>query len=452
MFYTKEIGTLPPTLSLIEQRVAGRSARDIALGIGGLVSEGELAPGDRLPTVRDLAHRLGVSSSTVADAWRILSAHGVIDTARRNGTTVRAARGEMTGRFWQVPSALGTSIVDLSTGTPDTELLPPLGPVLHHLHTDIEITSYIDRPVLWDLEEELRRRWPFPPAAVTVVDGALDALDRLVSAVVSFGDTVIVEDPTFPPLLDMLERLGARVIGVAVDGEGPRLDQWRAGLEASPVAAFIQPRDHNPTGTSLSPGRARDLATTLERAPACWVIEDNHSGGLSPDPPASLGPHLPGRVVHIHSYSKTHGPDLRIAAIGGAEEPIRTVVDRRRLGPSWTSRLIQHILLTMLTDPATEALVTRAGAIYTERRRALSQRLAASGVDVHPGEGLNLWIRVADEQRAVVSLALEGIGVAPGRPFRVDSGAGQPHIRVSLGEARSDLDRLASAIAIASQA
>ncbi len=440
------------------ERCGERTADGIATAIGAMVRRGDLEHGDRLPTVRQLARSAGVSSSTVAEAWRILGHHGLIETARRNGTTIRAARSEMTGRFWRVPATVpahgSPSILDLSTGTPDTELLPTIASMLGGLHADVSITSYIDRPVLEELEVVLRTRAPFPPDAITVLDGSLDALDRIISALVRFGDAVVVEDPTFPPILDMLERAGAEVIGVPIDAEG--LDPERlaeavgARRGARPVLAILQPAAHNPTGRSMSPARIDALASVFaELAPDTWIVEDHHAGDLVAGPVPSLGVRLPRRVVHIHSFSKSHGPDLRIAAVTGAAEPIAAVVDRRRLGPSWTSRLIQHILLTLLEDPDVDDLVREAATVYDTRRLAVCAGLAEHGIAVCSSAGLNLWVPVANEQRAVLALALAGIGVAPGAPFRVDSSTPSNHIRISLGNARSDLDRLVDAIAAA---
>lgn len=419
-----------------------------------MVRRGELGHGDRLPTVRQLARRAGVSSSTVAEAWRILGHHGLIETARRNGTTVRAARSEMTGRFWRVPATAGPSILDLSTGTPDTHLLPTVATMLGGLDADISISSYIDRPVLEELEVRLRERAPFPAEAVTVLDGSLDALDRFISALVRFGDTVIVEDPTFPPILDMLERAGAEVVGVPIDAGGIDPDRLREALRATtPVLAVLQPIAHNPTGRSMSAQRVSDVASLFaELAPDTWILEDHHNGDLVAGPVPSIGTHLPERVVHVHSFSKSHGPDLRVAAVSGANEPIAAVVDRRRLGPSWTSRLIQHVLLSLLDDAPTLALIGRAARAYTERRTSVCDGLARNGIEVISSTGLNLWVPVANEQRAVLALALEGIGVAPGAPFAVDSSVPPNHLRVSLGNARSDLDRIVDAIASAAVA
>lgn len=436
----------------IVENCSGRTSKDIAASIGLLVSRGELQPGDQLPTVRALADQLGVSSSTVADAWRLLTHHGVITTARRNGTTIRAARADMTGRFWKVPASTATGTLDLSTGTPDTDLLPPLAPVISRLPTDITITSYIDRPVLAELEVVLMERWPFPAEAMTVLDGAVDALDRLITATVSFGDTVVVEDPTFPPILDMLERAGANILGVPLDIEGPELAPLQEALRQRPALAIFQPQAQNPSGVSTTPNRAAAIAALFRSSsPDTWIVEDNHIGDLAVGANVTLGRHLPDRVVHVHSFSKSHGPDLRIAAVGGASDPINEVIDRRRLGPSWTSRLIQHVLLAMISSGEVVEIVGRAADTYAARRQTLISGLRAEGSTVGDAEGLNLWVPVADGQRAVVALALDGIGVAGGAPFQLDTSAPPRHIRVSLGNARGDYPRLISAIANAAQ-
>jgi DNA-binding transcriptional MocR family regulator len=460
LLYTKEIESptsAPPNPAdtrSIEERIGAacteRTASGIANAIGSLVRSGELEPGDRLPTVRALAKELDVSSNTISESWRTLGQHGVIATARRNGTVVRAARAEMSGRFWKVPAVPGSGIIDLSTGTPDIDLLPPLGSMIKALPNDIEITSYIDRPVLEELEAVLHTRWPFDAEAMTVVDGALDALDRLIRALVTFGDVVVVEDPTFPPILDMLEQAGASIIGVGLDKDGARPDHLADALSSLPVLAILQPRAQNPTGTAMTTQRINELGRLFQaHSPDTWIVEDHHAGDLMSGPLLSLGIHRPDRVVHIHSFSKSHGPDLRIAAVGGARDPIAAIVDRRRLGPSWTSRLVQHMLLTLLQDPATDQLVEHAAASYAARRKHIVMGLRAHGIEMRDAEGLNLWIPVANEQRAVVALALNGVGVAPGAPFNVDTGAPTNHIRISVGNARGDLDELVAAIVVA---
>lgn len=427
----------------------GASPGSIARGIASLVRGEVLQPGDRLPTVRSLADSLGVGRNSVADAWGILTRHGVIETARRNGTIVRERHVTGRGRYWSVPATPGSLRIDLSTGTPDVELLPPLGPALQRISGDIRISSYVDPPVHPGLDAELRRRWPSPPEALTIVDGALDALDRIVAALVGFGDVVIVENPTFPPLLDLLELAGAEIVGIGVDEHGPIVDELVTALDRDPVACFFQPFAQNPTGASFDTDRVDAVATAIGRLDSPpWIIEDDHTAGVFDGVAPSIAPRLPDRSVTIVSFSKTHGPDLRVAAIGGPTEVIETITERRRLGPIWTSRLVQELLAGMLTDPATSELVHRARCEYRRRRSTLVDQLAAN--DLHPlaGDGLNMWLPVPDEQRTTWALAVDQIGVAPGKPFAVGEPTGD-FLRVSLGNARDDLDQIARSISSA---
>ena len=105
-------------LGLIADHTIDTSAQGIARAISGLITAGTIRPGDQLPTIRTVAARLRVSSSTVSAAWRLMQNHGVISTDRRRGTLVRSARGSIEGRYWQVPVPQGTLDIDLSTGTP----------------------------------------------------------------------------------------------------------------------------------------------------------------------------------------------------------------------------------------------------------------------------------------------------------------------------------------------
>lgn len=423
-----------------------RSAKGIAAAVSRLISAGDLMAGARLPTVRALAGQLGVSPTTVSEAWQTLAGVGAIESRGRLGTFVRARpRPAGPRRFREITEGSGHFAVDLSTGTPDPELLPDLGPALAKVARQNLTTSYLDDPVLPELGELLRARWPFEPEAITVVDGAMDALDRVASLVVHHGDRVLVENPTFPPLLDLLDQLGADVIGLSLDEQGVLPDELSAALELDPVALFLQPRAQNPTGVSMSPARARRLAAVLRRH-RVLVVEDDHAGDIATAEPLSLGALRPEATVHIMSFSKSHGPDLRLAAVSGSEELIAALAQRRTLGPGWSSRLLQSVLAVLLADERSIAQVDSARAEYAARRAKLVAALDDLGVTTHGTDGINLWVSVADEQSALVRLAAQGIGAAPGRPFYVGR-LPEEHLRLTVAAVRDGFDELAAAVA-----
>jgi len=348
------------------------------------------------------------------------------------GTFVRQPLGPgAPRRYRRVTEGPGHFALDLSTGTPDPALLPDLGRVVALVSRQSLTSSYLDQPVLPELDAILRERWPFAPEELTVVDGAMDALDRVAQVVVRLGDRVVVEHPTFPPLLDLLDQLGVEVIGVDVDAEGMVADGLAAALSRDPSAIFLQPRAHNPTGVTMSPARANALCALLGKSPAI-IIEDDHSGGIASSQPISLGSSLPARTVHIRSFSKSHGPDLRLAGVGGAGEVIAAVANRRLLGPGWSSRILQAVLVALLCDPSTDDILQHARDEYARRRHVVADVLTETGVPYTEGDGINLWMRVADERSSLLKLAAQGIGAAPGEPFMVRADADSLRLTVGL--------------------
>ncbi len=158
----------------------------------------------------------------------------------------------------------------------------------------------------------------------------------------------------------------------------------------------------------------------LAEFPEVVVVEDDHAGDIASAPPVSLGRHLPARTVHVAQLLQE--PRARPAAGRGrraGRRDRRAVADRRLLGPGWSSRLLQAVLLDLLTDPAAAAQVATARDAYAPRRAALLEPPADRGVSATADDGINLWMAVDDQQIAMVELAAHGIAVAPGAPFCV---------------------------------
>lgn len=439
--------------------------RGIAGDLARLVNSGELAAGVRLPTVRELASELGVSPATISQAWQALARAGLIESRGRAGSFVRrgAAEGPAT-RMRGMAAPNDPVRLDLSRGTPDPLVLPPLGPAISRISARADVGSYQDEPVLPGLAAVLRDSWPSEAESIAVVDGALDAISRTLDQVVRFGDRVVVEHPGFPPFLDLLDLLGAEAIPVAIDEHGMSPDGLAAALRHRPSAVLLQPRAQNPTGASMTPARVEALARVIRSAEGVddlVVIEDDHSGLISTEGDVTLGAHLPDRVVHVRSFAKSHGPDLRIAAVGGPRDLIGRIMARRMLGPGWTSRLLQSILLDLLTDGAAIDAVAEARRAYYTRQRALGDALRAHGVPVMHADGINLWMPVLSERSTLVQLAAAGIRVAGGTPFLAAANgspvAGAPRgpegefVRVTVGVVREDAASVADALASAAR-
>ncbi len=447
-----------PDLSTLEDR----SPAGIAGAFSRAIRAGELSPGDRLPTVREVAAELGVSPATVSAAWQALRRTGGVVSRGRAGTFVKDSptpwlSPRQRGLVGAGPDGLR---LDLSRGTPDPQLLPSLGPALHRVSQRAGTLTYQDQPVLPELRAVLEASWPYDAEALTVVDGATDAVARTLEQVVGYGDRVVLESPGFPPFFDLVEALGGEVVPVELDDRGIRPESLKRALLTRPRAVVLQPRAHNPTGVATDPERAERLVRVLRRSSRelPWIVEDDHSAGISTSADVTLATWLPERVVHVRSYSKSHGPDLRIAALSGPSEMVDRIVARRMLGPAWTSRMVQTILLDLLTSAQALDEVGEARRQYFARQRTLVAALADLGVDLPAPDGINLWLPVRDERAALVHLSASGIRVAGGTPFLAggaDGGSpgGPSYVRVTSGlVSPDDAAEVAAALAAATRA
>lgn len=434
------------TVERIAEAIEGNSPAQIAAGVARLAYRGAIAPGDRMPVVQKVAEQLSVSAGTVAAAWKILSRLGIVESRGRAGTVVLPPPNNwLPPRYRTGPQPEATVSLNLSEGTPDPSLLPDLGAALRAVsrtEPTLSVDSYFDSPVHPELEHLLSTDWPYRPQRITIVNGAGDALFRTLAVTTRFGDRVAVENPGYPPLFDILDSLGLVAVPLAMDSSGVTPESLHRALTKEVRAVVIQPRAQNPTGVSMKTTRVRELSRTIKDFPGSphpTVIEDDHSGPITQSRPMSLGSYLPNDVVHIRSYSKTHGPDMRIAGVSGPIAVINAVVARRLLGAGWTSHLLQKLLTYFLTDPESQAQVERAAVEYRRRHIALASALSEHGIQVSPGDGLTVWIPVADEAATADNLLAAGIRVSVGSQFILSEKAGSAgrrgpgHIRVSLG-------------------
>ncbi|QLH20207.1 aminotransferase class I/II-fold pyridoxal phosphate-dependent enzyme [Streptomyces sp. Rer75] len=431
-----------------EYPIEGRGAAEIAASVERAVGAGALPPGQPLPPQRELATRLGVNPNTVAAAYRVLRERGVIETAGRRGTRVRA-RPASTPREWLRVEAPGAR--DLATGNPDPALLPSLGAALAEAaaHAAAAPTLYGTPGVAPGIGESARAAFDadgVPDGPIAVTSGALDAIERVLAAHLRPGDAVAVEDPGWGSALDLIPALGLHTVPVGVDDDGPLPEEVERALRQGVRALVVTDRAQNPTGAAVSAARARELRAVLAGHPGVVLIEDDHGHGIVDLP---LHP-LAGSTDHwvlVRSTAKAYGPDLRLAVLTGDTVTLDRLRGRQRLGPGWVSHLLQdavtHLWRTGAVDVATVA------ASYDVRRDALVRALRERGVAAHGRSGMNVWVPVSDETGAVARLLSSGWAVAPGARFRVASG---PGLRLTVsplraGEVAGLADAVASAVA-----
>lgn len=407
------------------------NANAIALEIERAIMAGELAPGRRLPAIRDRARRLGVSPATVAAAYKTLAARGLIAGAGRRGTVVSAGPPLSTRSAPPIPPG----IRNLASGGPNPAMLPELAKALTGAEPARGYGEPYNLPELVEIAAASFREDCAPAGSIAIVSGALDGIERLMQANLRAGDRVAIEDPGYPPVLDLLAAMGLRAEPLPVDDYGPLPDGIRRALDRGVAAVIITPRAQNPTGAALDPARVRDLRAILRTSPVAMIIEDDHAGPVAGAPALTLCEASRARWAIVRSLSKSLGPDLRLAFVTGDALTIGRLEGRQRLGPGWISHLLQHAALSILRDGATPRIVANASSAYARRRGWLIEALARHAIAAHGRSGLNVWIPVAEETAVIQSMISAGWGLSAGARYRLRS---SPGVRVSIATLKRD--------------
>lgn len=411
----------------LADRLKDRTMRGIATETGALIRSGAIAVGAKLPAVRDLAFALGVSPATVSTAWSELRKFRVIGGRGRTGIWVLGDKTHPRPIRYHEVGNYGAGALDLSLAVPDPALLPPLEEALRRGARAAGLNSYERVPILGSLAAAAAAGWAYKPEAFLATNGGYEAVYVTVQTLIRPGSVVAIEDPTAMRLLDILDNASAQLVPVACDDEGPMPASLAAALAKQPAAFLFQPRTHSVTGRMVQPQRLAELARVLSGSDAL-IIEDDGIGDVSALAPASLGRWFPDRTVHIRAYSKSHGPDLRVAVLSGPAAMLEQIQAYRSFGAGWTSRVLQEATAWLIGDPGTAVLLDQARQVYAQRRRALIAALAARGIRVPDRDGLCLWLPVRSEQFALVTLAAHGIAVRGGGNF---SARPNDHIRVA---------------------
>ncbi len=410
-----------------QYQLSGATASEIVASVERGVASGALAPGDPLPSVRGLAASLEVSPTTVAAAVRDLRRRGVVVSRPRSGIRI----GERPPLRPRGAPVAPPGVRDLASGSPDPALLPDVEAVLRDLPAPHRL--YGEPPVLEELAAVAGPN-------VCVVNGALDGIERVLAAHLSPGDAVVVEDPGWPGVIDLVRALGLRVAGARVDSRGMRPDELERALRAGARAVVLTPRGQNPFGAANDAARAAELRAVLTED--VLLVEDDHLGPVAGvDWRSAAG--STARHATVQSVSKWLGPDLRVAIVTGDELTLARVEGRQSLGPGWVSGISQRLTarLWARTD------VTGPRDAYISRREAMLAALADAGVDAHGASGLNVWVPVPDEVAVVRALLAEGISIAAGAAFRL---ATPPAVRITTATVRpEEAPGIAAAIAAA---
>lgn len=411
----------------------------IAAKIEAAIADGNLAPAERLPTVRELASELAVSPATVAAAYRTLKQRGLVSANGRRGTVI-APQPPLRVRGAR---PLPANTRDLASGNPDPALLPPLGPALARLDPGHKL--YGGPVKLAHLAGLAKAGFAADGIAgdIAVAGGALDGIERVLQTQLRPGDRVVVEDPCWPRITDLVHAAGLQPEPVRVDQRGLVPDELTRALQHGAKAVIATPRGQNPTGAAVDAQRGRLLRELLSRHPDVVIVEDDYIAAVAGAPYVPIH-NASGRWAVIRSVSKVLGPDLRVAPMAGDRLTVSRVEGRQMLGPGWVSHLLQQTAALLWASTTTRKLLARAERTYAERRAALLDALAGYGITAYGSTGLGVWVPLAEEVATVQQLLERGWAVSPGERYRFHT---PPGIRITTTTLKpNEAGELAAAI------
>jgi len=437
------------------------------------IASGDLPPGARLPAERVLAAQLSVSRSTVVVAFDRLRSEALLVSRRGSGTRVspdlRRPVGDGT-----VPGGSGQAVfrrmvegvdgagelISLTCAIPPchpavADALTTLGPA--DLEAPLGRAGYhpLGLPELRQALADLHTREGVPTGAeqILVTTGAQQAVNLAAALFVRPGDTVVVESPGFPGVLDVFRAVGARLVPVGVDADGARVDEIARLARRSPVAAvFVMPSFHNPVGVALGEARRRRLAS-LAAELGLPVIEDNameHARlGVVPPPPVGALGH--GPVVTVGSLSKVLWGGLRVGWVRASEDVVSRLVRLKvvhDLGTGVIGQLVASRLVSHLEELRADRQAQLLDALDT--LTGLLERHLPAWRWERPQGGPSLWVRLpSGDADSFSQVALRhGVEIVPGSAMSPDA-AWRAHLRIPFVFHRDRTEVLVARLAAA---
>ncbi|RQH09153.1 PLP-dependent aminotransferase family protein [Paraburkholderia dinghuensis] len=412
-----------------------------------------LAAGARVPSIRAMSEQLGVSKSTVVEAYERLVAEGALVARRGSGFYVAChapplALGAFGPRIDREIDPLWLTRQSLETDTralrPGCGWLPaswlPQDAVRRALRAiardpNAPLTDYASPLGLPALRQQLSWRLAqhgveAAPAQILLTDGGTQALDLVCRFLLEPGDTVLVDDPCYFNFQALLRAHRVRVASVPYTPTGPDLAAFEHALiEHRPRLYVTNSAIHNPTGATLAPTVAHRLLKLAEEH-NLLIVEDDIFADFETDPAPRLAA-FDGlaRVVTIGSFSKTMTAAARCGFIAARADWVEALVDLKLAVSFGNGELASDLVYRLLVDGTwrrhLDTLRTRLADAMGDSLR----RLRALGVTpwTQPQAGMFVWARLPDglDAAEVAREALkQGVVFAPGNVFSVSHSAG----------------------------
>ncbi|MFV2009203.1 MULTISPECIES: PLP-dependent aminotransferase family protein [unclassified Micromonospora] len=408
----------------------------LAGAVRGLLADGRLPLGVRLPAERELAEALRISRTTVTAAYRSLRETGHLTSRRGAGswTTLPTGHQVASSGLWTAETAPDMIDLGYAALAAPPELVPAARAAAEDLPRYLQHAGYYPTG-LAELRASVaqgytRRGLPTSAEQIMVTSGTQHALDLVLRLLLPAGAPVLVESPTYPNALAALAARRARIAthGLATTAGGG----WDADLllgairQDGPRLAYLIPEFQNPTGHLMSAELRERVVAAAHASGTDLVVDESFvdlplDGTPVPPPTAVFDRH--SRVISIGGMSKPYWGGLRIGWVR-ASAPLVQRLSALRVGVDMAGPVLDQLVGVHLLAAA-DTIVPARLAQLTAQRDALLTELANVlpewRVSV-PHGGVTLWAELDGPISSALARAAEesGVRLAPGPRFGID--------------------------------
>jgi len=424
--------------------ITGRTGpryKAIADALAADIAAGRLAPGDRLPTHRDLADRLDLTVGTVTRAYAEAERRGLLRGEVGRGTFVRTV-GDRYDPLLEPARDPASELIELGLNLPLDCEGPDLAEVLRELGQHPDVSTLLgyqpftgsDRYRRMGVDWIARHGLDVDPEQVVITAGAQHAIVVALSALCHAGDVVLTEALTYPGLKTAASLLGLEAVPVAMDDQGLLPDDLeRAARDTGARVLYCMPTLHNPTTATMSVERRRAVADVARRLDL-QVIEDDVHGLLAPESPAPMMALMPERTLYIASTSKVLAGGLRVAFVAAPGDLVERLAFAVAASMWALPALSLEVAARWIAD-GTAAVITDRKREEASARQELAGRILPAGRVQTSGQSYFLWLELTPPWRCehFVRAARErGVAVASAEAFTTGKAAPPDAVRVSL--------------------
>lgn len=422
------------------------------------IREGVYKAGEKLPSLREIAALRSYGKNTVISAFELLVSRGLVEPRRGSGFFVKeglpaggAAEDSSSLHramdiVWLMRMQLRNEPGQLTVGDafPPSEWLA--GARLDRIHHKVArgglgtLFRYGDRLGYAPLRHRLVRHLAHlgldaSPQQIVLTHGANEAMDLIVRYFVPPGAVVLIDDPGYYPLLGKLHLVGARTVGVPRLADGPDLQALERLLKAlRPRVFFTQSLAHNPTGSDLSPAKAKAMLRLAEQHNLLLVENDALSDFRSAKAPRLSALDQLERTLYVGSFSKSLSAALRVGFVACSPDLANDLANLKILTGVSSSEYAERTVDTLLAERRHARHLEQLREKLAEATQQAYDLLDTMGarVFVRPQHSLFIWARwpeFPDAHALAQAMLAKNIVMAPGNIFSVNSQLPSPWSR-----------------------